>query len=68
MTSAIALKDAALRAIATSPYPETNETYTFRSYFLMKFAAADILYELGAGLIRVWLLVISQSFSTTTLI
>jgi hypothetical protein len=29
-----------------------NETYTFRSYFLMKYAPADILRELGATLTR----------------
>lgn len=34
------------------PILKPNETYTFRSYFLMKFAPADILQELGASLVR----------------
>ncbi|NMG07714.1 hypothetical protein [Brasilonema sp. UFV-L1] len=34
------------------PILKPNETYTFRSYFLMKFAPADILQELGVSLIR----------------
>ena len=34
------------------PILKPNESYTFRSYFLMKFAPADILRELGATLIR----------------
>ncbi|WP_336622321.1 hypothetical protein [Chlorogloeopsis sp. ULAP01] len=34
------------------PILKPNETYTFRSYFLMKFAPADILKELGANLVK----------------
>ena len=34
------------------PILKPHESYTFRSYFLMKFAPADILRELGATLIR----------------
>ena len=34
------------------PILKPNESYTFRSYFLMKFAPADILRELGASLTR----------------
>ncbi|MFQ4145207.1 hypothetical protein [Chlorogloeopsis sp. ULAP02] len=34
------------------PILKPNETYTFRSYFLMKFAPADILKELGADLVK----------------
>ena len=34
------------------PILKPNESYTFRSYFLMKFAPADILRELGASFTR----------------
>jgi hypothetical protein len=34
------------------PILNPNETYTFRSYFLMRFAPADILQELGATLTK----------------
>lgn len=34
------------------PILKPDESYTFRSYFLMKFAPADILRELGATLTR----------------
>lgn len=34
------------------PILKPNESYTFRSYFLMKFAPVDILRELGASLTR----------------
>jgi hypothetical protein len=34
------------------PILNPNETYTFRSYFLLRFAPADILRELGATLIK----------------
>jgi hypothetical protein len=34
------------------PILKPNESYTFRSYFLMKFAPGDILRELGASLTK----------------
>jgi hypothetical protein len=34
------------------PILNPNETYTFHSYFLMRFAPADILRELGASLTK----------------
>ncbi|HAZ45624.1 MAG TPA: hypothetical protein DDW76_15535 [Cyanobacteria bacterium UBA11369] len=34
------------------PILNPNETYTFRSYFLIRFAPADILRELGASLTK----------------
>lgn len=34
------------------PILKPDESYTFRSYFLMKFAPADILRELGATLTK----------------
>lgn len=45
-----------------------NESYTFRSYFLMKFAPADILRELGATLTKAKLnLPIASSIELTRL-
>jgi hypothetical protein len=34
------------------PILKPNESYTFGSYFLMKFAPGDILRELGASLTK----------------
>jgi hypothetical protein len=34
------------------PILKPNQSYTFRSYFLMKFAPADILRELGVTLTK----------------
>lgn len=35
-----------------SPILKPDQSYTFRSYFQMKFAPSDILQELGASLVR----------------
>ncbi|WP_339381649.1 hypothetical protein [Brasilonema bromeliae] len=48
------------------PILKPNETYTFRSYFLMKFAPADILQELGVSLVRETINLPMASFSQFT--
>lgn len=53
-------------AISPSPYLKPDESYTFRSYFLLKFAPVDILGELGATLTRAAIRATYGLFSTTT--
>ena len=43
------------------PILKPNEFYTFRSYFQMKFAPADILRELGVTLTKATIFVICHS-------